>query len=253
MVTTAPLNGLSVLVTRPQAQSQPLLNLLAEFGGQGIAFPVIAIEALPTSRWLPVDLSEVDWLIFVSTNAVEHFFAHISPQSLSAIQTAAVGAATAKALAQQGVQVHCQPDSSTGAEGLLSQVELQAVKDKNIVIVRGEGGREHLADTLSERGARLRYIEVYRRVCASPSPSACLQAVKADIVVCTSNAGIDNLCTIMSSQLEQITIKPLIVVSERIKQHAMKRGFEQVWVSSEASDGSIVDTVREINKQYGNG
>jgi uroporphyrinogen-III synthase len=47
--------------------------------------------------------------------------------------------------------------------------------------------------------------------------------------------------------------KPLIVVSERVKQHAMKHGFKQVWVSREASDDSIMDTVREINKQHGNG
>jgi uroporphyrinogen-III synthase len=73
------------------------------------------------------------------------------------------------------------------------------------------------------------------------------------MVLCTSNAGVDNLSEILSTQLEQIMAKPLIVVSERVKQHAMKHGFKQVWVSREASDDSIMDTVREINKQHGNG
>jgi uroporphyrinogen-III synthase len=127
------------------------------------------------------------------------------------------------------------------------------VDHQHIVIVRGEGGREHLADTLSERGARLRYIEVYRRACASPTPAQCSLAVNTDMVLCTSNAGVDNLSEILSTQLEQIMGKPLIVVSERVKQHAMKHGFKQVWVSREASDDSIMDTVREINKQHGNG
>jgi uroporphyrinogen-III synthase len=253
MVTTGLLNGLTVLVTRPAAQSQRLLDLLAESGGQGLSFPVIEIEPLPTSSWMPVQLAGVDWLIFVSSNAVHHFLDQVPLEKLSNISIAAVGAATAKALTHRGLKVDCQPELSTGADGLLAQAVMQDVHHQHIVIVRGKGGREHLADTLSERGARLRYIEVYRRACASPTPAQCSLAVNTDMVLCTSNAGVDNLSEILSTQLEQIMAKPLIVVSERVKQHAMKHGFKQVWVSREASDDSIMDTVREINKQHGNG
>jgi uroporphyrinogen-III synthase len=119
------------------------------------------------------------------------------------------------------------------------------------LIVRGEGGRELLADTLSARGATIDYIEVYRRALATHDRSHCVAAMHADKLVCTSVAGVDNLCRILSEFKADLTCKPLVVVSQRIRQHALELGFRWVEVSRSASDDAVLQTLIDMDKQHG--
>ena len=119
---------------------------------------------------------------------------------------------------------------------------------KKIVIVRGKGGRELLADTLIARGATISYIEVYERCIATPSREQCDAALLADTIVCTSVAGVTNLQQLLKNNIETVLIKPLIVLSERIKQHALSLGFKQVDVSADASDQKIMQRLMEMEK-----
>ena len=130
-------------------------------------------------------------------------------------------------------------------EGLLQMPLMQAsqVRGKQILIVRGNGGREHMADTLTARGANITYIEVYQRVLAQPTAAKLKQAMMADKVICTSVAGVDNLCSIFMNTWPDLLDKPLTVVSDRIKQHASSRGFKTIYVSADASDNAVVDTL----------
>jgi uroporphyrinogen-III synthase len=69
------------------------------------------------------------------------------------------------------------------------------------------------------------------------------QAMLADKVICTSVAGVDNLCSIFMNTWPALLDKPLTVVSDRIKQHASSRGFKTIYVSADASDNAVVDTL----------
>lgn len=55
------------------------------------------------------------------------------------------------------------PEHGYNSEALLDLSELQHVSQKNIVIIRGENGRNTLANTLEKRGAKVNYQDVYRR------------------------------------------------------------------------------------------
>jgi uroporphyrinogen-III synthase len=160
-------------------------------------------------------------------------------------QFAAVGEGTAQAMREYDIPVDCQPEISNGSEGLLQMPLMQAdkVRGKHILIVRGNGGREHMADTLKARGANISYVEVYQRVLAKPTVTMQKQAVLADKVICTSVAGVDNLCSIFMNTWPGLLDKPLTVVSDRIKQHASARGFKTIHVSADASDNAVVDTL----------
>lgn len=156
------LDGLGVLVTRPTHQADALVSAVESVGGKAYRFPVFDIVPRPTT-----DLAEelaaatnADVLIFVSANAVVHGLAALADSSITA-RIAAIGPATAAALEAAGQRVDIRPDGGFNSEHLLLEPALIDVRDKSISIVRGETGRELLAETLRHRGAAVDYLSVY--------------------------------------------------------------------------------------------
>ena len=66
------------------------------------------------------------------------------------LEIAAIGQATARALARHGVAPALQPDYEFTSEALLALPRFQRVTGQHILIVRGEGGRELLAEGSSQ-------------------------------------------------------------------------------------------------------
>ena len=92
------------------------------------------------------------------------------------MEVAAVGDATAQALRNSGFARVISPAGRHDSEGLLETPRLQAVRGENIIVFRGEGGRERLKETLEARGAKVRYAQCYRRVRPSADPRPCCAA-----------------------------------------------------------------------------
>ena len=144
-----------------------------------------------------------------------------------------------------------QPELSNGSEGLLQLPEWQQMTQQQVVIVRGEGGRELMADTLRARGAKISYLEVYRRQLPTVSSELQQQACSADWLTATSANGVTNLLNLLSASCPQVLQKPLLVVSERIKAFAVQQGFKRVHVSLDASDGAIIQRLIEMGSDHG--
>lgn len=155
------LAGAGVLLTRPRHQAGELADAIAAAGGRVIDFPVMDIVGRDR-RAIDADLDslgEADIVIFVSANAVEHGFA----AARGGARLAAIGAATAAALEAAGGHVDILPAAGFDSEALLAEPALVAVGGRRILIVRGNGGRELLGDTLRQRGAKVDYLAVYER------------------------------------------------------------------------------------------
>lgn len=249
MVTKSLLDGLKVLVTRPEQQAAGLCESIIAGGGEAIALPVLDI--VPILPWNESELrvAEQDMIIFISRNAVIHFMAGLHICLADNIELVAVGSGTAATMQQYGLRVDIQPLPPGGSESLLAIPELNEVQDKKILIVRGEGGREHLADTLLARGANIRYLEVYRRGLPSRSKMEIEHAKTADCIVITSVAGLDNLCQLID--IDELTSKWLIVMSERIKQYALTLGFQQCVVVTDSSDAAVMQQVNQMERNDG--
>lgn len=246
-----PLKGRKILVTRPIRQAAGLVELIEQQGGDAIVFPVIEIGAIDIKQWQNWSPQQTDWLVFVSRNAVEAFVQG-NPQPLPEhIKLAAAGEGTALAMREQGLTVHLQPELSNGSEGLLQLPEWQQMDQQHVVIVRGEGGRELMAETLRARGAKINYLEVYRRQLPTVSAELQQQACSADWLTATSANGVTNLLSLLSTNCPKILQKPLLVVSERIKAFAIEKGFKQVHVSLDASDGAIIQRLIEMGSDHG--
>jgi uroporphyrinogen-III synthase len=228
------LEGRKILVTRPIRQSNGLGDLIEQQGGEAIVFPVIEITAIDVKQWGEWNPQQTNWLVFVSRNAVEQFLE-----------------GTAQALRENGLTVDLQPELSNGSEGLLQLPEWQQMTQQQVVIVRGEGGRELMADTLRARGAKISYLEVYRRQLPTVSSELQQQACSADWLTATSANGVTNLLNLLSASCPQVLQKPLLVVSERIKAFAVQQGFKRVYVSLDASDGAIIQRLIEMGSDHG--
>lgn len=105
--------------------------------------------------------------------------------------------------------------------------EVQNLSGKHILIIRGVGGREMLAEQLRQRGASVDYADVYQRMPASVSPSLLKQHHEnrqLDIIAITSSEGLLNLLVLLEHP-EWIKTIPLLVGSVRMAETARQAGF----------------------------
>lgn len=249
------LAGLSVLVTRPSHQAEGLCDLIQAAHGRPIRFPALEILGPADKHAAREQLqaaSHADMLIFVSANAVQYAFPLLPEQLPLDIAIASVGSATAQALGEAGLDCTLRPERMD-SEGLLALPELQQVEGKRIIIVRGNGGRELLHDTLSERGAMVSQVEVYRR--QKPQREAAARNLVAgweqlvDVVLATSNAIVDNLFDMLGEAGEpQLQHTPMIVVSQRMAEYVVERGCEVVFLADSARDSDMLNALCEVNE-----
>ncbi len=211
-----PLAGVRVLVTSPEAQAVLLCAALEELGAVAVRLPVLQIEAIADNQALQQvaeNLAQIQKLIFISTNAVEYALPTllaINPQLLKTIPCFAVGKSTAQALQLYNLKVKAAP-APFNSESLLTLPELQVLSNERVVIVRGEGGRELLAESLKARGAQVEYCNVYRRIL----PQLDKIPEKVDIILITSSDILKNL-VILLGECAWLYHTPLVLISERI-------------------------------------
>lgn len=250
-----PLDGVSVLVTRPAAQAEGLCRLIEQAGGRAERLPAIEIVPVSDSNGVRGLLGETwDLIICISSNAVR-FGLPLFPEGCFPVDAklAAVGGATARALTAAGRAPDLVPAERFDSEGLLALPELQHMSGRRVLILRGVGGRELLAEQLRARGAEVAYAEVYRRRLPSIDTDG-LRAhwdERVQVVTTTSDEGLRNLCRLLgapdSGEIERapelLRRTPLVVVSQRGAAGARGLGIERVTVADRAADHALLAAV----------
>jgi uroporphyrinogen III methyltransferase/synthase len=165
-----PLFGRRIAITRPAAQSGPVLERVLRLGAEPVLLPTI--EILPPSDWAPVDdalrrLADFDWLIFTSVNGVDFFLSRLwqaggDARRLAQTKIAAIGAATGEALARFGLRPDLVPPQFR-AESLAEELVRQ-VGSGRVLWARTDRGRDVLRQQLSQAGATVEEVVVYRNV-----------------------------------------------------------------------------------------
>lgn len=242
--------GAGILVTRPARQAGALCRAIEAAGGRAIPFPTLEIldPAEPAAaHGLLREAGGFDLLIFVSANAVERAAPFLPPGLQTPI--AAVGDATARALRTRGLEPTLVPADRADSESLLVLPALQQVAGRRVLIVRGDGGRALLAETLTGRGAEVAHAVIYRRVIPAVDPAPLLADWESQVqaIVATSNDGLDNLLALLGPDGKRKALPtPLIVVSARMAAHAQRHGFTRVQVAGSAGDDAIVRALRDV-------
>lgn len=252
MTVSSPLAGKYIVVTRPAGQAAHLAEALFECGAHPILCPVLVIEALNDLRPLhdiAARLDGFDLAIFISPNAVEKSLAQILKHRTwpASLPTATIGVSSKLALAAHGIAETLVPINRFDSEALLELPALQNVMGKRVVIFRGEGGRELLAETLRQRGADVTEVASYRRGKPQADASELLrhwEDGKLDAITVTSSEGLRNLHD-MVGKLRQAWLRktPMFVPHVRIGTEASRLGLNCIHLTGPGDDGLIAGLI----------
>ena len=242
-----------VVLTRPEKQAQSLSKKLSS--------REMKIICAPTLRIIPIDsdqlrscvssLSDYDYIIFSSPNAVEHMAVHLARQRFSA-QLIAAGPGTAKAC-----EIHAWGDAiipkPVGHVGILALDSLQSVQDKNILICCGQSPHPVLAQTLKRRGAKVTECLCYRRekiTQAAPGLFEHLQALPTlPVWQIASRAALDALMEqAIDAKVEDWLRQCPLVVLHPVQKTAAKQWQWQgdVVVADDSSEAGLVTAIKRL-------
>ncbi|HTJ97489.1 MAG TPA: uroporphyrinogen-III synthase [Rhodocyclaceae bacterium] len=260
---TQALLGRNVVVTRPAGQATHLAEALVAAGAKPILFPVLAIFPLTDTTSLVeqiIRLDQYQLAIFISPNAVQMGLHEVLSRRSwpEHVRVATIGhsseaALLAHDLSGQQHQILC-PQGRFDSEALLELPELQRMHGRDVIIFRGDGGREHLAETLRQRGASVDYASCYRR--AMPEQSAdplvkLWEAGRLDAITITSSEGLHNLVNMVGPLgLAWLRKTPLFVPHARIVAAAEHLGMQEVVLTEPADAGLMAGLLRYFGHEH---
>ncbi|MEQ8207093.1 MAG: uroporphyrinogen-III synthase, partial [Woeseia sp.] len=199
-------------------------------------------------------LAAPDILIFVSRNAVDHGL-YLAPDQA---RLGAIGKATAEAIEAAGRRTDILPANGFDSEALLAEAPLQNVTGKRILIVRGDGGRGLLGQTLQARGAAVTYVCVYERRPHNTSPeeqamlaNACRQG-DIHYLLAMSVASLDNLVALLPADYSQPdTTARLVTPSDRVIMAAEERfpGMRALLATSPRAEDMVAAMIADWQQQ----
>jgi len=251
---SAPLAGTTVVVTRSRGQAGALSGRLEELGATVVEFPVI--QLVDPDDWRPADaaiasLSEYDWVVFTSANAVERFFerARVGERDARALAdacVAAIGPVTAARCMDYGVRPDYVPEDFR-AEGVIEGFPARGVgAGSRVLLPRALEAREILPDTLREQGAIVDVVPVYRTVPAEPDGDAlaAIASGNVDVVTFTSPSTARNFMAI----LERSGISPpagavVASIGPVTSDAAIKLGLNVAIEAGESTISALVEAI----------
>ena len=241
------LAGAGILVTRPAEQSGPLARLIRNAGGEPILFPALEIEPLAETAIASVltRLPHFDLVVFVSPNAARVAMPDIVKNGGLPAQAkvAAVGPGTAAELKKSGVRNIISPRQGFDSEALLGELSSMPLGGGRVLIIRGQGGREFLGETLRSRGAAVEYLECYRRVRPDRDMRELLSLWGRDgmkACLATSSNIVANLFEMAgAAERSWLCNMPFFVPHPRVAATAFSRGVQCVFVSGNGDEALV--------------
>jgi len=246
-----------VLVTRPAAQASEWVQQLRTVGLQAEALPLIDIAPAADATAVAAAWAALPGqglVVFVSPNAAAHFFAARPAQAPwpREVWAASPGPGTTQVLRGLGVSRIVEPAADApqfDSEALWQQLAARDWAGQQVLVVRGEGGRDWLADKLRERGAALHFVAAYQR--AAPHWSAAEHALLKEALArpaqhlwfFSSSEAIDHL-QVLAPQADWSAAQA-VATHPRIAERARRLGLGRV-VEARPSLEAVVACIQSI-------
>lgn len=214
-----------ILITRPTGQETQLAHGCRQLGLTVSHIPCLAIQALADAPLQSRLEEDADIVLFTSQNAVLQAHSRIA-LPWPGFRVHAIGQATAQTLATIGQSVELMPVSPYNSESYLAQIE--AMPAQRLLIIKGEGGRTHIAKHLHLRNWTVSSVDVYRRVLPTVSRQHVADVFThplPDVVSVGSNETLLNLMKLVEPYREVLLNIPLLVNSVRCRELAATLGF----------------------------
>lgn len=247
-----PLFNQRVMVTRSREQAGLLSEKLQAYGADVSELPAVEITGptQPAALTRVIRrLDEFDWLVFTSQNGVRYFFQALGrlgkdARSLAGRRVAAIGPATALALAERGIQADCLPRTYI-SEDLARTLVARRVAARRVLLIRTAGARDILPKILRRHGANVQEVHAY-----AVRPSG---AGRRDLKQILSNGGL-NWLTFASARTVESFLKlvghgtmhrdvlriPCACIGPVTARAARKAGFKRVVVARKYTMDGLV-------------
>ena len=253
-----PLFGKRIIVTRSRSQASVLSHMLAEAGAHAIELPTI--RTVPPEDYSELDsairsLSGYDWAVLTSANGVDALFGRMSAlgldsRALGSVRVAAIGPATAQALARYGIRADLVPGRYV-AESVVAEMERRGVEGARVLLARADIGRRTLAEGLSGLGATVDDVTAYRTVAPEASRRRAAELLSEDppdLITFTSSSTVTNLLALLDGDTSLVREVPSACIGPITAGAARERGLR---VEIEAREYTVPGLVRAITEHYG--
>ncbi|MBJ3815941.1 uroporphyrinogen-III synthase [Shimwellia pseudoproteus] len=242
---------MSILVTRPSPAGEQLVARLRILGREAWHFPLIEFSPGRELAGLPAALAGLapgDLGFVLSQHAVEYARGELTRRGLAwpaQVNWFAIGRTTALAFHRvSGLDIHYPQDREI-SEVLLQLPELQNIAGKRALILRGNGGRELLGNTLATRGAHVTWCECYQRSpkCYNGAEEAYRwQQHGVSTLIVTSGEMLRQLYTLTPEwyRADWLLACQLVVVSERLACLARELGWHDIYVADNADNDALL-------------
>ncbi|WP_083601912.1 uroporphyrinogen-III synthase [Thalassotalea sp. PP2-459] len=244
-------SNLYVLNTRPEPACWQLQQALNSAGINNLCQPLLEYQDKGDGTQLEslINTFQPNIVIFISQAAVEsaHNSYALSHWLMQVTSIIAVGEKTQQCLKNLGYQAICPTQHNS--EGMLALPELAAEKvvNQHVLIIRGDGGREHLAQSLIKRGANVDYFESYQRnwLNIAAEQDKVWKNKQINAMVITSESQLIRMVDVLKPMDDYWTQHcTYIVPSKRVANTASALGLRNILISNGASDNAIVTTLK---------
>ena len=241
-----------VIVTRASGQADELLSALRGAGLDPVAVPTIAVEIEPPGGALDAaarDLHECAWVVVTSGNGARAILgaAERVAADLGAPCWAAIGPATRRVLADEGIEVDFQPRQSTGSA---MAVDLPVAVGDRVLVVRGDLAGDELAVALRARGAKVDDVVAYRTRQAPASSGPLLRQAIADgptaAVLFTSGSTVRGLVALGEAESIDIHSIPCVCIGPETAEEARATGLRILAVSPTPDSAALAAATARV-------
>lgn len=245
-----------VVVTRPLGQTQELAAQVQALGRDAVVFPLLEITPLPDDselRAVLADLRRYAMVVFVSPNAIDAAFGFIESWP-SEVAIAVVGEGSRRALERHGVtdanaRIFRPRDRfRTDSDTLLEVLDLESLRGKTVLVVRGESGREMLTNSLRAAHVNVEQVAAYRR--RAPVLDAARRTQLQTLLACdstwivTSSEALRHLVDMVAdvggeTGVARLRQQKMIIPHVRIAETAKSLEFRDITLSG-SGDESVI-------------
>lgn len=242
---------MTILVTRPSPAGDELVSRLRALGQVAYSFPLIEFSPGRQLDKLPgmlASLSEGDLVFLLSQHVIHFSHPQLSQNGMSwpaSLAWFAIGRTTALAFHTVSHLPVRYPQDRETTEVLLQLPELKNVAGKRALILRGNGGRELLGETLAERGAEVTFCECYQRnarIYDGTEEAFRWRERGISTLVVTSGEMLQQLYALIPEWYRKNWLLHcrLLVVSERLADLARELGWQDIRVADNADNDALL-------------
>jgi len=232
------LNGKRILITRALHQSFEMAEKITKLDGVPITIPVQNIQkasAFSDQSTVNKLVSEAEWVIFTSANAVDYFVQNITTEcknDLHKKRIAVVGEKTKKKVQEYGVSVTFMPEKYTG-QALASELGKLLENETNLLFVKGSLASDRVPTILSQLGHNVKELTVYETVPNRESEHQLIEILSTngiDILTFLNPYSVDQFYQLIEKKidLKKMNEYKLACIGEVTVEKAKQLGFQHI-------------------------